>query len=66
MQNPNLSHEEKEKILNEIISLKEEIWETKSYIESDICSRCSEMYNILFRLEQQLKGLLRKISDANT
>lgn len=62
----NLSHEEKEKILSEIVCIKEEIWETKSYIESDICIRCSEMYTTLFRLEQSLKGLMHKIADDHS
>ena len=39
------SENEKEKILDRISFLKEEIWETRSYISSDICRRCSDMYD---------------------
>lgn len=60
---PDLNPEERKKILNEIAHIKEEIWETKSYLNSDICQRCSEMYTTLFILEQKLKGLLYKVSD---
>lgn len=59
MTNP--SESEKEKILDRIIYLKEEIWETRSYISSDLCRRCSEMYDKIVRLEQELKGLQRKL-----
>lgn len=55
------SENEREKILDRIIYLKEEIWETKAYISSDICQRCSDMYNKIFRLEQELQGLQRKL-----
>ena len=59
----NLSESEKEKIFNRISQLKEDIWETKDYIGSDHCKKCSEMYTKLFLLEQELKGLQRKISE---
>jgi hypothetical protein len=59
MTSPNES--EKEKILNRIYYLKEEIWETRSYISSDFCRRCSEMYDKIIVLEQELKGLQRKL-----
>lgn len=59
MTNP--SENEREKILDRISYLKEEIWETRAYISSDICQRCSEMYDKIFRLEQELKGLQRKL-----
>lgn len=52
---------EKEKILDQIYNLKEEIYETKSYISSEYCRRCSEMYEKLFRLENELKELQRKL-----
>ena len=61
MNHQNPSPNEKEKILNRIVEVKEEIYETKSYISSDFCRRCSEMYDRLFRLENELKGLQRKI-----
>lgn len=52
---------EREKILDRIIFLKEEIWETRAYISSDFCRRCSEMYDKILLLEQELKGLQRKL-----
>ncbi len=55
------SENEKEKILDRISFLKEEIWETRSYISSDICRRCSDMYDKIVILEQELKGLQRKL-----
>lgn len=55
------SENEREKILNRISDLKEEIWETRSYISSDICQRCSDMYDKIVILEQELKGLQRKL-----
>ena len=55
------SENEREKILNRISDVKEEIWETRSYISSDICQRCSDMYDKILRLEQELKGLQRKL-----
>jgi hypothetical protein len=55
------SENEREKILDRILYLKEEIWETRSYISSDICQRCSEMYSKIAVLEQELKGLQRKL-----
>lgn len=66
MQNKNPNQESKEKILNDIRCLKEEIWETKAYISSDICQRCSDMYSKIVRLEQELQGLQRKISNDNS
>ena len=59
MTNP--SENEREKILDRISYLKEEIWETRSYISSDFCRRCSEMYEKIVVLEQELKGLQRKL-----
>ena len=59
MTNP--SESENEKILDRILFLKEEIWETRAYISSDICRRCSEMYDKILVLEQELKGLQRKL-----
>jgi len=59
MTNP--SESEREKILDRISFLKEEIWETRAYISSDFCKRCSEMYDKIVRLEQELKGLQRKL-----
>jgi hypothetical protein len=55
------SENEREKILDRISFLKEEIWETRAYISSDFCRRCSEMYDQIIRLEQELKGLQRKL-----
>lgn len=60
------SENEREKILNRISFLKEEIWETRAYISSDFCVRCSEMYEKIVRLELELKGLQRKIADDNS
>jgi hypothetical protein len=62
----NLSENEKEKIYDKIAQIKEEIWETREYISSDYCRKCSEMYTKLFRLEQELTGLQRKLSNDNT
>jgi hypothetical protein len=57
----NPSENEREKILDRILFLKEEIWETRAYISSDFCRRCSEMYDKILLLEQELKGLQRKL-----
>lgn len=65
MISPSENENEREKILDRIIYLKEEIWETKAYISSDICQRCSDMYTKILRLEQELQGLQRKISNDN-
>ena len=59
----NLNESEKEKIFDRISEIKEEIYETKAYVSSEICFRCSEMYTKLFRLEQELKDLQKKIVD---
>jgi hypothetical protein len=59
MTNP--SENEKEKILDRIAFLKEEIWETRAYISSDFCRRCSDMYDKILVLEQELNGLQRKL-----
>jgi hypothetical protein len=59
MTNP--SENERERILDRILFVKEEIWETKAYISSEICQRCSDMYDKIVRLEQELKGLQRKL-----
>jgi hypothetical protein len=57
----NPSESEREKILSRISLLKEEIWETRAYISSESCRRCSEMYDKIVRLEQEIKGLQRKL-----
>jgi hypothetical protein len=62
----NLSEKEKEKIYDNIAQIKEEIWETRDYISSDNCRKCSEMYTKLFRLEQELTGLQRKLLNDST
>jgi hypothetical protein len=62
----NINSVEKEKIYDNIARIKEEIWETREYISSDYCKKCSEMYNKLFRLEQVLDGLKRKLSHDNS
>ena len=41
MTNRNLSENEKEKILDRIAQIKEDIWEAKEYIVSDYCKKCS-------------------------
>lgn len=61
-----LSQEEKEKILNQISETKEEIWETRAYISSDLCKRCEEMYTKIARLEQKLGGLQKKLENDNS
>jgi hypothetical protein len=61
-----LSESEKEKIYDKIARIKEEIWETKEYISSDYCRKCSEIYTKLFRLEQELTGLQRKLSNDSS
>jgi hypothetical protein len=60
------SENEKEKILDRISFLKEEIWETRSYISSESCRRCSEMYSKIYVLEQELKKLEQELSDDNS
>lgn len=55
------SENEREKIQSRISDVKEEIWEARAYISSDICQRCSEMYSKIAVLEQELKGLQRKL-----
>jgi len=62
----NINSVEKEKIYDNIARIKEEIWETREYISSDYCRKCSEMYTKLFRLEQELNGLQRKLSNDGT
>ncbi len=55
------SENEREKILDRISFLKEEIWEARAYISSESCKRCSDMYEKILRLEQEIKGLQRKL-----
>jgi hypothetical protein len=59
MTNPN--ENEREKILDRIIRIKEDIWEAREYINSDYCKKCSEIYSQILRLEQELEGLQRKL-----
>ena len=59
MTNP--SENAKEKIQNRISEIKEEIWEARAYISSESCKRCSDMYEKILRLEQEIKGLQRKL-----
>lgn len=61
-----LNEEEKEKILDQIFKVENDIHEIRDYISSDFCKKCSEMYTQLFRLEQELKGLQRKLSNDNS
>ena len=61
MTNP--SENEIEKILDRIAFLKEEIWETRSYISSESCRRCSEMYSKIYILEQELQELQRNLEN---
>lgn len=61
MNNQNLSENEKEKILDRIFRIKEDIWETRDYINSDFCKKCSDMYIRIMKLEQELEGLKRKL-----
>jgi hypothetical protein len=57
----NLSENENEKILEEIEKVKEDIWETREYINSDYCKKCSEIYSQIFRLERELESLQKKL-----
>jgi hypothetical protein len=57
----NPSEKENEKILDRIAQIKEEIWEARDYISSDYCKKCSEIYSQIFRLEQELERLQRKL-----
>jgi hypothetical protein len=66
MTNQNLSEEEKEKIYNRIFDLRNQIYEIKDYISSDFCKKCSDMYTKMFVLEQELKGLQKKVMDDET
>lgn len=59
MTSPN--ENEKEKILDEIYQIKEKIYDARAYINSEYCRRCSEMYDQIFRLENELKALQRKL-----
>jgi hypothetical protein len=61
MTNQNLSENEKEKILERISKIKEDIWEAREYIVSDYCKKCSDTYSLIFRLEKKLESLQRKI-----
>ena len=54
------------KIEDKIRDLKEEIWEIRSYISSESCRRCSEMYAKIAILEQELKKLEQELSDDNS
>jgi len=60
------SENEREKILNKIYNLKEEIWETRAYISSDFCKQCSEMYTKIAVLEQQLRLLEKKLANYDS
>ena len=59
----NLSEKEKEKILDKIANIEESIIESRKYIDSENCRKCSEIYSKIFRLEQQLLGLQRKLKN---
>lgn len=59
----NLSEKEKEKILDKIANIEESIIESRKYIDSENCRKCSETYSKIFRLEQQLLGLQRKLKN---
>jgi cob(I)alamin adenosyltransferase len=61
----NLSESEKEKILEKIDKIQNDLWEAREYISSDYCKKCSEIYSKIFVLEQQLKNLQSKI-DQNS
>jgi cob(I)alamin adenosyltransferase len=52
---------EKEKILEKIDKIQNDLWEAREYISSDYCKKCSEIYSKIFVLEQQLKNLQSKI-----
>jgi hypothetical protein len=59
MTRPN--EKERERVLEDIFSLREQIWETKSYISSDMCKQYPEMYAKINNLEQQIQELYRKL-----
>ena len=59
----NQNENEKEKILDQIHKTKEEIYEARSYISSEYCRRCSEIYEKISKLEQTLKLLQEKLID---
>jgi hypothetical protein len=66
MQNQNPSDEETKRILNSILDIKEQIWETKSYISSDFCLKCSQMYEKIHHLEEELRILQDRISNDHS
>ena len=57
----NLNENEREKILERIEKVKEDIWEAREYINSDYCKKCSEIYSQIFRLEKELESLQKKL-----
>jgi cob(I)alamin adenosyltransferase len=54
---------EKEKILEKIDKIQNDLWEAREYISSDYCKKCSEIYSKISVLEQQLKNLQSKIDE---
>lgn len=56
---------DKTEILNKINFIKEEIWETQSYIDSDFCKYCTQMYDKLNSLHTELKKLEDSLNESN-
>jgi hypothetical protein len=50
----NLSNEE---IRKKISDLEDKIHDCKSYISSDFCTSCTEMYNNIHKYEAEIKAL---------
>lgn len=58
-----LNPDEREEIHKKIFSLKDQIYDIRSYISSDFCKRCSDMYTKILVLEQQIKSLQSKLDN---
>lgn len=48
---------EKEQIQSEIKALKDKLWDSISYISSDFCVHCSEVYDMVRLYEKKIKEL---------
>lgn len=58
-----LSQNEKEKILDRIAQIKEDIWEAREYISSEWCIKCNEIYGKMHKLELELQQLISQIKE---
>ena len=54
---------DKEKIQAEIKGLKDKLWDSISYISSDFCIHCSEVYDMVRVYEKQIKDLENKLKE---